>query len=339
MITLENIDNTKQSLDKYLINFFVDIEENYDGFIEKMVKEFKLLFPDYIVDDIFSNQIKIKYIFYDYKMKRFYYDFESYNNILPLYYKLDFSNIIVLNVETFMYCENKKNKLTDYFKTNLSKEKIMNNIIIPIKTGINTLLVKDEELFIKLLQEEYFNNKCNLFPFSRNSDLVNIYTLILFDKYIYIDYNKIFSNLTFHKFEQLVLQLKNIVKTTTTLEYITKQYIKKEKAIVNSDIDELIFQYYLYRLKENTTQSEFINKLIRLRNVHSLDLFAHKDIIINLLDEINIDKIFEEKKDWNEINKKDFDDLNKYPIFLCFKKKYGFFKSLKYTIKLFNKNK
>ena len=41
----------------------------------------------------------------------------------------------------------------------------------------------------------------------------------------------------------------------------------------------------------------------------------------------------------SEINKKYFDDLNKYPIFLCFKKKYGFFKSLKYTIKLFNKNK
>jgi len=301
------------------------------------VKEFKLIFPDYILDDIFSNQIKIKYIFYDYKTKKFYYDFESYNNILPLCYKLDFSDIIVLNVETFMYFDNKKNKLTDYFKKNISKEKIINNIIIPIKTGSNTLLVKEEDVFIKLLQEEYFNNKFNLFPFSRNSDLVNIYTLILFDKYI--DYNKIFSNLTFHKFEQLVLQLKNIVKTTTTLEYITKQYIKKEKAIVNSDIDELIFQYYLYRLKENTTQSEFINILIRLRNVHSLDIFEHKDIIINLLDEINIDKIFEEKKDWNEINKKDFDDLNKYPFFLCLKKKYGFFKSLKYTIKLFNQNK
>lgn len=337
MITLENIDNTKESLDKDLINFFVDIEDNYDGFIEKMVKEFKLLFPDYILDDIFPNQIKIKYIFYDYKMKRFYYDFESYNNILPLYYKLDFSNIIVLNVETFMYFDNKKNKLNDYFKKNISKEKIINNIITPIKTGINTLLVRDEKLFIKLFQEEYFENKFNLFPFSRNSDLVNIYILILFDKYI--DYNKIFSNLTFHKFEQLILKLKNIVKKIATLEYITKQYIKKEKAIVNFDIDELIFQYYLYRLKENITQSEFINILIRLRNIHSLDIFEHKDIIINLLDEINIDKMFEEKKDWNEINKKDFDDLNKYSVFLCFKKKYGFFKSLKYTIKLFNKNK
>lgn len=146
-----------------------------------MVKEFKLLFPDYIVADIFSNQIKIKYIFYDYKMKRFYYDFESYNNILPLYYKLDFSNIIVLNVETFMYFDNKKNKLTDYFKKNISKEKIINNIITPIKTGINTLLVKDEELFIKLFKEGYFENEFNLLPLSRNSDLVNIYTLILFD--------------------------------------------------------------------------------------------------------------------------------------------------------------
>lgn len=40
------------------------------------------------------------------------------------------------------------------------------------------------------------------------------------------------------------------------------------------------------------------------------------------------------KKDWNTINKTDFDDLNKYSIFLCLKKKYGFFKSIKYTIKL-----
>lgn len=225
MIISKNITNKNQSLDKDLIKFFIDIEDNYDIFIERMVKEFKLIFPDYILDHIFSNQINIKYIFYDYKMKKFYYDFESYHIKVPQSYNLDFSNIIVLNVETFMYCENKKNKLTDYFKTNLSKEKIMNNIIIPIKTGINTLLVKEENVFIKLLQEEYFNNKCNLFPFSRNSDLVNIYTLILFDKYI--DYNKIFSNLTFHKFEQLVLKLKNIVKKTATLEYITKQYIKK----------------------------------------------------------------------------------------------------------------
>ena len=64
MITLEKIGNTNQSLDKNLIKFFVDIEDNYDGFIERMVKEFKLIFPDYILDDIFSNQINIKYIFW-----------------------------------------------------------------------------------------------------------------------------------------------------------------------------------------------------------------------------------------------------------------------------------
>ena len=44
-------------------------------------------------------------------------------------------------------------------------------------------------------------------------------------------------------------------------------------------------------------------------------------------------------KDLNKINTKDFNYVDKYTIFLCLKKKYGLLKSIKYTIKLFNKNK
>lgn len=337
MIISKNITNKNQSLDKDLINFFVDIEENYDSFIKKMVEDFKLIFDDNILNYIFSNKIKIKYIFYDYKAKQVYYDFETYDVVIPQCYKLDFSNIIVLNIKSFSYFEKEKNQLTDYFKKNISKEKLMKNIIIPIKTGENTLSINEKETFIKIFIENFYANEFNLFLLSRNSDLINICTLILFNKYI--DYDKTFSSLTLYNFEQSIILFNNIVKKISKL--------KEENIIYNLDIDKfkyyldtdnLKLQYYLHKFKTNTTQAEIVEILIYLNKYYS-DV-SMTNITANLINYMaNIDTKFKEKKDLNKINTKDFNYVDKYTIFLCLKKKYGLLKSIKYTIKLFNKNK
>ena len=120
--------------------------------------------------------------------------------------------------------------------------------------------------------------------------------------------------------------------------YLQKYEIEEIKLLRNVDLSDDERTLNL-DLNIGTTESKKEGRVVLSSKI--LDTENRRELFVKLAGyfEINIDKIFNEKKDWNAINKKDFDDLNKYLIFLCFKQKYGFFKSLKYTIKLFHKNK
>lgn len=301
----------KKSVDNDFLLFALEIEENYDLFIEKLCASFNRKYN--IDDDYGTYTINI---YYNYRIKQFYFNLEFTSDSVDIleYYNNDYMNSVLL------FYSRKNNVFLrggikeDYIKTLIPKDFLIENIIIPNKTSENNYITDTYDGLKKIIFNN-LNNFYSFFPLNKNSDLVNLAILLM------IEQNKNIYNIYYR------LDIETLNKYMDMIHRLI--YIRGEKFL----------EYFLIRLEKKFTRTEFIKILLDIQHNFHFDYDVKSYLKYKILNYLTVNNLhnslFKTELKWNLDEKKKFYKLHsKMDIFDFYYQSNNIFKSIYYTIKL-----
>lgn len=297
----------KKSVDNDFLLFALEIEENYDLFIEKLCASFYRKY--YHINNCETYAIDI---YYNYRIKEFYFNLEFIDSTANM---LEYDDNDYMNTVLLFY--SKQNNVflrgdikEDYIKTLIPKDFLIENIILPNMTLQNGYITDTYDGLKKIIS----NSLYSLFPLNKNSDLVNLTVLLNIErnKNIYDIYEQ--SNIeTLNKYIKIIHRL---------------IYLNKEN----------LFIYFIVRLEKKFTRTEFIKILLDIQYNFHFDYHIKsylKSRILNYLTVNNLhNSLFKTELKWNKIEKNKIYKLSFIDIFDFYYQYNNILKSIYYTIRL-----